>query len=146
VTAGYSRAGYPGKRSGRKDLTAKHAHYPNLLRASIRQAGYTFREVSRETTIPESTLYDWASGKRPIPHYARGKLACLLGCDEQQLQPLATGTSMLTRKSMAGALLIYLALTSGVRSLQRLTTYEGPDRPWPLHHKELERWLDSKQP
>ncbi len=61
--------------------------YSNKLRACIKQAGYSFREVSRETTIPESTLYDWAAGNRPIPHRERQVLASLLSCDEQNLQP-----------------------------------------------------------
>jgi tetratricopeptide (TPR) repeat protein len=75
------------------------ASYPNALRACIKQAGYSFREVSRETAIPESTLYDWAAGNRPIPHRERQVLARLLGCDEHDLQPqpadkglLPTGT------------------------------------------------------
>lgn len=61
--------------------------YPNMLRACIKQAGYSFREVSKETTIPESTLYDWAAGNRPIPHHERQVLARLLGCDEHNLHP-----------------------------------------------------------
>lgn len=61
--------------------------YPNALRACVKQAGYSFREVSKETTIPESTLYDWAAGNRPIPHRERQVLARLLGCDEYDLRP-----------------------------------------------------------
>lgn len=63
------------------------ASYPNALRACVKQAGYSFREVSRETTIPESTLYDWAAGNRPIPHHERQVLARFLGCDEYDLRP-----------------------------------------------------------
>lgn len=61
--------------------------YPNMLRICIKQAGYSFREVSRETAIPESTLYDWAAGNRSIPHHERQVLARLLGCSESHLQP-----------------------------------------------------------
>jgi len=61
--------------------------YPNALRACIKQAGYSFREVSKETGIPESTLYDWAAGKRPIPHHERKILAALLGCSVEALTP-----------------------------------------------------------
>ena len=61
--------------------------YPNALRACIKQAGYSFREVSRETTIPESTLYDWAAGNRVIPHKERQILARLLGCPVEALAP-----------------------------------------------------------
>src|SRR5258707_6780357 len=80
-------------------MTTPMASYPNALRACIKQAGYSFREVSRETAIPESTLYDWAAGNRPIPHRERQVLARLLGCEEHDLQPqpaykglLPTGT------------------------------------------------------
>ncbi len=68
-------------------MATQIAPYPNALRACIKQAGYSFREVSRETTIPESTLYDWAAGNRPIPHRERQVLARLLGCDEHDLKP-----------------------------------------------------------
>src|SRR5260370_34494315 len=80
-------------------MTNPMASYPNALRACLKQAGYSFREVSRETAIPESTLYDWAAGNRPIPHRERQVLARPLGCEEhdQQTQPpdkelLPTGT------------------------------------------------------
>ncbi len=63
------------------------ALYPNSLRTRIKQAGYSFREVSRETAIPESTLFDWAAGNRVIPHKERQVLAHLLGCDEYDLKP-----------------------------------------------------------
>jgi hypothetical protein len=85
---------------GKQRMAPQMASYPNALRACIKQAGYSFREVSRETAIPESTLYDWAAGNRPIPHRERQVLARLLGCDEHDLQPqpadkglLPTGTS-----------------------------------------------------
>ena len=68
--------------------------YPNALRACIKQAGYSFREVSRETTIPESTLYDWAAGNRIIPHKEREILAHLLGCSVEALAPDTSPTSI----------------------------------------------------
>src|SRR6266436_8381028 len=68
-------------------MATQKTSYPNALRACIKQAGYSFREVSRETTIPESTLYDWAAGNRPIPFRERQVLARLLGCDEHDLKP-----------------------------------------------------------
>jgi transcriptional regulator with XRE-family HTH domain len=68
--------------------------YPNALRALIKQAGYSFREVSRETTIPESTLYDWAAGNRVIPHTERRLLADLLGCSVEALAPESSPTSI----------------------------------------------------
>lgn len=61
--------------------------YPNALRTCIKRAGYSFREVSRETAIPESTLYDWAAGNRVIPHKERQVLAHLLGCAVELLAP-----------------------------------------------------------
>lgn len=63
------------------------ASYPNALRLCIKQAGYSFREVSQETAIPESTLYDWAAGKRVIPHKERHVLAHFLRCSVEFLAP-----------------------------------------------------------
>jgi tetratricopeptide (TPR) repeat protein/lambda repressor-like predicted transcriptional regulator len=71
--------------------------YPNELRVHIRKAGYSFREVSQETGVPESTLYDWAAGNRPIPHTERKIFAHLLGCPIEVLAPepsLAVATSV----------------------------------------------------
>ena len=75
----------PGKR--RKGAHAVVPPYPNALRSCIKQAGYSFREVSRETTIPESTLYSWASGKQVIPHAFRERLAQVIGCAVEELAP-----------------------------------------------------------
>jgi tetratricopeptide (TPR) repeat protein len=61
--------------------------YPNALRSLIENAGYSFREVSKETKIPERTLYDWAAGKRIIPHKERKILAHLLNCSVEALTP-----------------------------------------------------------
>ncbi|SRR6266487_1336213 len=65
--------------------------YPNALRYFIEHAGYTFREVHRETGIPERTLYDWAAGNRVIPHGDRTILARLLGCVADNLAPGVPG-------------------------------------------------------
>ena len=61
--------------------------YPNLLRALFKSMGYSVREVSHETGFPERTLYYWAAGKCPIPHYAREELAPLLCCSLEDLAP-----------------------------------------------------------
>jgi len=61
--------------------------YPNALRYIIEHAGFTFREVHRETGIPERTLYDWAAGNRVIPRGDRQVLARLLGCSCEDLSP-----------------------------------------------------------
>jgi hypothetical protein len=74
-------------RKRRKGTHAAVPPYPNALRPCIKQAGYTFREVSRETAIPESTLYSWASGKQVIPHAFRERLAQLIGCTVEELAP-----------------------------------------------------------
>jgi hypothetical protein len=78
-------ASVPRKR--REGTHAAVPPYPNALRPCIKQAGYTFREVSRETAIPESTLYSWASGKQVIPHAFRERLAQLIGCTVEELAP-----------------------------------------------------------
>ncbi len=75
-------------------MVTQAPQYPNALRACIKQAGYSFREVSRETTIPESTLYDWAAGNRVIPHRERQILAHLLGCSVEALAPESSPTSI----------------------------------------------------
>ncbi len=79
----------PQKR--RKGTHASVPRYPNALRSCIKQAGYSFREVSRETIIPESTLYSWASGKHVIPHAFRERLAHVIGCSVEELAPKRLG-------------------------------------------------------
>jgi tetratricopeptide (TPR) repeat protein len=66
--------------------------YPNALRHLIEHAGYTFREVHKETGIPERTLYDWAAGNRVVPHRDRKVLACLLGCSVEDFAPRVPGS------------------------------------------------------
>ncbi len=74
-----------------KGTHAAVPRYPNALRSCIKQAGYSFREVSLETTIPESTLYSWASGKHVIPHASRERLAHVIGCAVEELAPKRLG-------------------------------------------------------
>lgn len=62
--------------------------YPNRLRALVKEAGLTIREVHRETGIPESTLRWWANGSGVIPSDERAILAHLIGCDIHDLAPL----------------------------------------------------------
>jgi hypothetical protein len=81
----------PVPRKRGKGTRASVPRYPNTLRSCIKQAGYSFREVSRETTIPESTLYSWASGKHVIPHASRAQLAQVIGCAAQELAPTRLG-------------------------------------------------------
>src|SRR6266566_7935869 len=85
-------------------MATQIALYPNSLRTCIKQAGYSFREVSKETTIPESTLYDWAAGNRVIPHKERQVLARLLGCDIELLAP--NSPSFLAPSSIATSNLV----------------------------------------
>ncbi len=77
----------PASRKRRKSTHPSAPKYPNALRVCIKQAGYSFREVSRETAIPESTLYSWASGKHVIPHASREQLAHVIGCAVEELAP-----------------------------------------------------------
>lgn len=62
--------------------------YPNRLKALVKEAGLTIREVHRETGIPESTLRWWANGSGVIPSRERAILARLIGCDIYDLAPL----------------------------------------------------------
>lgn len=61
--------------------------HPNRLRALLREAGLTIREVHRETTIPESTLYYWTAGHGVIPKEDRMTLAHVIGCFPHDLAP-----------------------------------------------------------
>ncbi len=81
----------PVPRKRGKGTHAAVPRYPNTLRSCIKQAGYSFREVSRETAIPESTLYSWASGKHVIPHASREQLAQVIGCAVEELAPTRLG-------------------------------------------------------
>lgn len=63
------------------------AQHPNKLRVLLRAAGLTIREVHRETTIPESTLYYWAAGHGVIPKEDRTTLARVIGCFPHDLAP-----------------------------------------------------------
>lgn len=62
-------------------------HHPNRLRALLREAGLTIREVHRETNIPESTIYYWAAGHGVIPKEERMTLARVIGCFPHDLAP-----------------------------------------------------------
>ncbi len=68
-------------------MVTQTPQHPNALRMYIESAGYSFREISKETNIPERTLYDWAAGNRVIPHRDRETLARLLGCSADDLAP-----------------------------------------------------------
>lgn len=61
--------------------------HPNRLRALLREAGLTIRELHRETHIPESTLYYWAAGRGVIPKEDRITLAHVIGCSPSDLAP-----------------------------------------------------------
>lgn len=63
------------------------AQHPNRLRALLREAGLTIREVHRETSIPESTIYYWAAGHGVIPKEERMALAQVIGCFPHDLAP-----------------------------------------------------------
>lgn len=73
--------------STRRTSNNQNAPYPNMLRALIKDMGYSFEEVSQETGISLSALFKWAKGVRPIPRYAREKLAPLLACSIEDLAP-----------------------------------------------------------
>ena len=66
---------------------AQKGQHPNRFRSLLRNAGLTVREIHRETTIPESTLYYWAAGNGVIPKEDRIILARLIGCFPHDLAP-----------------------------------------------------------
>src|SRR5260370_21115472 len=63
------------------------AQDPNRIRALLREAGLTIREVHRETTIPESTIYYSAAGHGVIPKEDPMTLAHMIGCFPHDLAP-----------------------------------------------------------
>lgn len=69
--------------------------HPNSLRTLIKLAGYSFREVAKETNVSERTLYYWAAGRSSIPYHDRVTLAHLLGCSVEELAPSQISQSMI---------------------------------------------------
>lgn len=61
---------------------------PNRLKKLLRDAGFTQREVSQETGIPEPTLRHYIAGDCVIPRSARMELARVIGCTVQDLAPV----------------------------------------------------------
>ena len=82
-----AKAAAAGKKRG-KGRRSSLPKYHNALRVCIKQAGYTFREVSEEAAIPKSTLFGWAAGKRVIPPAERERLAQVIGCTAEELAPM----------------------------------------------------------
>jgi tetratricopeptide (TPR) repeat protein len=68
--------------------------YPNALRALVKRSGYTFGELSKETGIPERTLFDWAAGNRVILRADRETLAHFIGCTAEELAPGMAATHL----------------------------------------------------
>jgi lambda repressor-like predicted transcriptional regulator len=73
--------------------------HPNRLRALLREAGLTIRELHRETDIPESTLYYWAAGRGVIPKEDRITLARVIGCSPHDLAPQYDGQEQLLHEN-----------------------------------------------
>jgi lambda repressor-like predicted transcriptional regulator len=133
-------------------MPTQKAHYPNALRLCIKQAGYSFREVSQETKIPERTLYDWATGNRSIPKKERQVLADLLGYPVEALAPQRTAHHMIQLLQDQSALPVssYVpAAASGVLVLpsvvQEVTAVGAELLDWPTwfgqHLTELQALL-----
>lgn len=71
----------------RRKLLTQEARYPNKLRKMLTVAGLTQRELASETNIPEGTLRHYVAGTQVIPRRDRAKLAQVIGCDIQELEP-----------------------------------------------------------
>lgn len=56
---------------------------PTGLRAAVRAAKMTMRELATESQVAESTLHYWA--RNGIPRKERANLARIIGCNEQEL-------------------------------------------------------------
>jgi len=68
-------------------MTIKSQKYPNRLKETIKQAGYTIEGIAAETNIPARTLSDYCAGRVPIPKDRLGVLAYALGYPTEYLVP-----------------------------------------------------------
>src|SRR6266487_527278 len=68
-------------------MTIKSQKYPNRLKETIKQAGYTIEGIAAETNIPARTLSDFCAGRVPIPKDRLGILAYALGYPTEYLVP-----------------------------------------------------------
>ncbi len=64
-----------------------HQKYPNRLRQTIKQAGFTIEQIALETDIPLRTLFDYCAGRVPIPRNRLEVLASMLSYPTEYLVP-----------------------------------------------------------
>ncbi len=74
-------------------MTRILAKYPNCLRKTIKCSGLTVKEVAEETNIPLRTLFDYCSGKIPVPRKRLEDIATMIGCSPSELVPAFSGES-----------------------------------------------------
>ncbi len=68
-------------------MTNAHQKYPNRLRRTIKQSGFTIEQIAEETEIPLRTLFDYCAGRVPIPRNRLEVLASALGYPTEYLVP-----------------------------------------------------------
>lgn len=68
-------------------MVTAYQKYPNHLRQSIKQSGFTIESIAGETEIPLRTLFDYCAGRVPIPKDRLDVLAHALGYPREYLVP-----------------------------------------------------------
>src|SRR5450755_274607 len=68
-------------------MTSSSQRYPNRLKQTIKQSGFTVERMAAETDIPLRTLFDYCAGRVPVPRDRLEVLAHALGYSMEYLVP-----------------------------------------------------------
>lgn len=68
-------------------MTSSSQRYPNRLKQTIKQSGFTVERMAAETDIPLRTLFDYCAGRVPVPKDRLEVLAHALGYSREYLVP-----------------------------------------------------------
>jgi transcriptional regulator with XRE-family HTH domain len=68
-------------------MTGMEQKYPNRLKQTIKQSGFTVESMAMETKIPVRTLFDYCAGRVPIPKDRLEILANALGYPTYSIVP-----------------------------------------------------------
>jgi hypothetical protein len=98
-------------------MAPAYQKYPNRLRQSIKQSGFTIESVALETEIPLRTLFDYCAGRVPVPNDRLEVLAHALGYPREYLVPIYA------KETLEAPLITQDAL------LNPTSTQEKPDPP-----------------
>ncbi len=73
-----------------------HQKYPNRLRQTIKESGFTIEQIALETEIPLRTLFDYCAGRVPIPRNRLEILASALSYPTEYLVPTYSGIDIVS--------------------------------------------------